>query len=203
MILKADVVASCLEKPDSADPLVITPSPNIEVLKVSGAASVDLRLGTWFLSLRHAKMTCIDVTKGEDYHEASEKFTKSSYIPFGEDFILHPGSFVLGITLEWIRLPGLLSGFLIGKSSWGRRGLVIATATGVHPGFTGCLTLEITNLGHIPVRLKPGMPICQLFLEEVRGSPSESDLSQFNGRRKPVLGKMNIDHFSKMLSEEI
>jgi dCTP deaminase len=82
----------------------------------------------------------------------------------------------------------------VGKSSWGRRGLIIATAIGVHPGFKGCLTLELTNVGEIPVAIKPGMAVCQLFLHEVREHGGEwVDQSQFVGMRKPRLGKISLD----------
>jgi deoxycytidine triphosphate deaminase len=122
------------------------------------------------------------------------------YVRFGRDFYLHPKAFVLAITLEWIRLPANLGAYVIGKSSWGRRGLVIATATGVHPGFTGCLTLELSNLGEIPIAITPGMHICKIFLYEVAGDASDRPMpSQFSGSRKPSLGSTNLDVFAKKL----
>src|SRR6185295_230400 len=114
-------------------------------------------------------------------HTPSEaNLTKSHYVSFGSRFILHPRNFVLGVTLEWIRLPNDLAGYVIGRSSWGRRGLIIATAVGVHPGFTGCLTLELTNVGEIPIAIKPGMTICQLFLHTVLSDSDEVDKSPFS-----------------------
>ena len=104
--------------------------------------------------------------KPEDMPSEAE-LTKSYYVPFGEQFILHPGTFVLGVTLEWIRLPRDLAAYVIGRSSWGRYGLIIATATGVHPRFTGCLTLELSNVGEIPIKVKPGASICQLFVHQI------------------------------------
>jgi dCTP deaminase len=101
--------------------------------------------------------------------------------------VLHPGKFVLGITLEWLRLPGDLAGYVTGKSSLGRRGLIIETAAGVQPGFAGCLTLELANVGEIPVKLVPGMKICQLFLHKTMSVNSRAS-SQFKGARKPGLG---------------
>src|SRR5262245_18868742 len=96
--------------------------------------------------------------------EQGAQLNKTHYVRFGDKYILHPGSFVFGVTLEWLRLPGDLAAYVIGRSSWGRRGLIIATATGVHPGFKGCLTLALTNVGEIPIAIKPGMETCQLFL---------------------------------------
>ena len=120
----------------------------------------------------------------------------------GKNISCIPRSFVLGVTLEWIRLPKDLAGYVTAKSSWGRRGLIIATATGVHPGFTGCLTLELSNVGEIPIAIKPGMTICQLFLHSVDDSGSEhTDRSRFVGMRKPILGEITQDEMARKLAE--
>ena len=115
--------------------------------------------------------------------------------------MLQPRSFVLGVTLEWIRLPADKAAYVVGRSSWGRYGLIIATATGVHPGFTGCLTLELSNVGEIPIRVKPGTTVCQLFIHDVsRGDPGQVDRSCFTGRRKPTLGVINLDRRAQLLA---
>lgn len=126
--------------------------------------------------------------------------TKSRYVPFGQRFVLHPGNFVLGVTLEWIRFPNNIAGYVIGKSSWGRRGLIIATAVGVHPNFTGCLTLELTNVAEVPIAIKPGMAICQLFLHEVAETPPPVTRSAYACTRRPALGQLRLDDFAKKLS---
>jgi dCTP deaminase len=129
MILKAEKIAELLElgeKRDTLDPLVITPTPNLSGLRKSGAASVDLRLGTWFVMLRQPRMTHLKV----DDQEGSSQLTKIRYVPFGDEYVLHPRNFVLGVTLEWLRLPKELAAYVIGRSSWGRRSLIIETATG-------------------------------------------------------------------------
>lgn len=113
---------------------------------------------------------------------------KSILLPFGGEFIIHPGRFVLAITLEWISLPNNRSAYVTGKSNIGRRGLVIETAPGVHPHFKGCLTLEMANLGEIPLEITPGMKICQLFIDETCDCPQPPD-SQFASQIKPVFGK--------------
>jgi len=203
MVVKADYIADLLEKDEEeADPLVITPRPDLAKLRVSGSASVDLRLGSWFLMLRRARVSCMEISSTNSERENIEQFTRSVFIRFGDEFVLHPRSFVLGATLEWIRMPTNMAGIVTGKSSWGRRGLIIATATGVHPGFTGCLTLEITNLGEIPIKIRPGMSICQLFLHRAEGADQTGDTSLYNGKRRPVLLSIPIDNFSKKLSED-
>lgn len=201
MILKAEDVAERLEKglkPEDKDPLVISPHSDIKTIRESGSASIDLRLGSWFVNLRKAKIEKIEI--GQSEHES--QLTETHYVPFGDKYLLHPRSFVLGITLEWLRLPKDLSAYVIGKSSWGRRGLIIATATGVHPGFPGCLTLELTNVGEIPIPLQPGMEICQIFFHEVASPPSKHiDQSQFVGSRKPKLGKIKPDKIADRLAK--
>lgn len=205
MILKSDQIARELEKPSNPeDPLIISPRPDLAKLRKSGAASVDVRLGCWFLVCRQTRVGLLDVYEEEGSSEvpSEAKMTKSYYVPFGDGFVLHPKAFVLGVTLEWIRLPGDLSAYVIGRSSWGRHGLIIATATGVHPGFTGCLTLELSNIGEIPVRIKPGTTICQLFVHRVEaGDPTLVDKSLFVGRRKPTLGVIQLDDIARMLAK--
>ena len=190
-ILKADRIAQLLRSaPKDADPLMIRPTPNPDELERSGAASVDLRLGTWFMSLRQARVACLEASA----EDQEAQLTKMHYVPFGKEYILHPRSFVLSVTLEWLRLPGNLAAYVTGKSSWGRRGLVIATATGVHPGFMGCLTLELSNLGEIPVAISPGIRICQLFIHNVDTSPrTEIDQTEFLAHRVPRLGHVRPD----------
>ena len=199
MILNAEVLATYLEKGDkleTADPLVISPQPDLRELVISGSASVDLRLGTWFVTLRPARKSHIEV----EVTETQWQLAKTHYVPFGEKYYLHPGTFILGVTLEWIRLPTRMGAYVIGKSTWGRRGLIIATATGVHPGFKGCLTLELSNVGQVPIEIQPGMKICQIFIHRVKGQHSKYlDRSQFVGSRKPRLGEIHLDDIARKL----
>jgi dCTP deaminase len=199
MILNSHSIAIALEKPDDADPLILAPRPDTENLKKTGAASIDLRLGTWFVSTRTTKHPVLEVHEEAAQGLSEQLMTTKQYVPFGQDFILHPHSFVLAATLEWIRMPRRLAGYVTGKSSWGRRGLVIETAPGVHPGFVGCLTLELANVGQIPIAITPGTPICQLFFHRVEGDMTLADQSAFVGRRQPVLGNMKLDAFAAKL----
>jgi dCTP deaminase len=80
------------------------------------------------------------------------------------EFILQPGDFALAISMEYICLPPNIMAFVEGKSSLGRVGLLIATATQVAPGFKGCIVLELYNAGTVPVVLRPAMRIAQLIL---------------------------------------
>jgi dCTP deaminase len=194
MILKSDEIANLLKSPPEKqhDRLIIRPLPDLDELEKSGAASIDLRLGTWFMSLRHTRFPALQIDDAPNAAENNERLSKSQFVPFGKDFILQPRGFVLGVTLEWVRLPSNLAGYVIGRSSWGRRGLIIATAAGVHPGFTGCLTLELSNVGEIPIAIKPGVQICQLFLHSTKQTDLV-DSSVFVGLRRPTLGKIDMD----------
>lgn len=207
MILRSEKIAEALElAPEKSDPLYIVPLPDLNKLKDEGSGSVDLRLGTWFVNPRTPRMPALEIDVGTDTdltEDAQRQLTETHYVRFGDTYYLHPHSFVLGITLEWLRIPKSLFGYVIGKSSLGRRGLVIATATGVHPGFTGCLTLELTNLGEIPIAIKPGMHVCQLCLHDASDPPTARDLgdrSQFNGARKPSLGRYKLDPLASALA---
>ncbi len=203
MILHSTEIASRLQKGGKSHPLIIKPCPNLEELAKCGQASVDLRLGTWFSILRPSKASVLDVSAPKDRGVAvsENRLAKMHYIPFGEKFVVHPRTFVLGVTLEWLKFPRDLCGEVIGRSSWGRRGLIIATATGIHPGFTGCLTLEITNVGEIPIAVQPGLAICQIFFNKVdQTGDNVHSSSIFNANRKPTLGEIRLDNFAISLS---
>lgn len=203
MILRSDKVAQQLESPDDpSDPLVFRPTPEISELKNSGAAAIDLRLGCWFQVFRGPRLSHLDVYSPTATPPSESQLTKRHYVPLGQPFVLHPRAFVLAVTLEWMRLPSDLAGYVTARSSWGRHGLIIATAVGIHPGFTGCLTLELTNVGEVPITIKPGTTICQLFLHNViSGDPSLVDRSRFVGHRMPKLGTIKLDDIARKLSE--
>jgi dCTP deaminase len=105
------------------------------------------------------------------------------------------------VTLEWLRIPKNLAAYVVGKSSWGRAGLIIATATGVHPGFKGCLTLELSNVGEIPIAVQPGIAICQLFVHHLDlRDPDTVDKSGFAGLRSPLFKRIELDDYARKLS---
>jgi dCTP deaminase len=120
-------------------------------------ASVDLRLGDSFRVFENHKVTAIDL------RNPPTNLTKEVEVAEGEPFAIHPGEFVLGRTLERVEIPDDVVARIEGKSSLGRLGLIVhATAGFVDPGFTGTLTLEITNLTRVPIMLYAGLPIAQL-----------------------------------------
>jgi dCTP deaminase len=192
MILSAKLLSKEIAQGNEGDEggIAVVPAPDIAKLASSGEPAVNLRLGRWFLTLRQSSETHLKMMPGIPTNE--NKFSKKYFVPFGEPFVLHPNRFVLASTLEWIRLPVKYAAFVVGKSTLGRRGIIIETAAGVHPGFSGCLTLEIANVGEIPVELIAGMLICQLFFHSLDGELSSTQTG-LAGQRKPRLGQLRED----------
>lgn len=205
-MLSAKEIIEALVAPDSSDSkMSIVPKPEFETIRSRGATSVDLRLGRWFRSFKQSQNPSVALSKLgaiQDNSDYPTIQTREHFVPFGGKFVLHPGRFVLGATLEWLRLPRTLSGYVTGKSSLGRHGLIIETAAGIHPSFSGCLTLELANVGEVPLEISPGMQICQLFLHRVQVAPSASK-GGFSGQRKPTIKKPSYDHiFDKICDGE-
>jgi dCTP deaminase len=137
------------------------------------------------------------------------------YVPLGDAVTIHPHQLILALTLEYIRLPSDLMAYVVGRSSFGRLGLIIATAIGVHPHFFGPLTLELRNLGEVPVRLYPGQTIAQLFFHELdppeRKEPLWQDVKEKIGQYSPakdfIPGRLSSDltseHLRKLRQKQI
>ena len=130
-------------------------------------SSIDLRIGRHFRIFANTRYPYIDVRK--PMHDLTELVEVTGEEPF----ILHPGEFVLGTTLERVAIPDDLVGRLEGKSSLGRLGLLIHSTAGfVDAGFSGNLTLELSNVANLPITLYPGMKIGQISLFRMT-SPAE------------------------------
>lgn len=204
-MLNCDEISRRLElPPKDAKRISIVPMPDLDDILERGGTSVDLRLGRWFRSFNQSKSSHYSlVDEPTQVERASAIKTKQHFVPFGKDFILHPGRFVLGVTMEWLGLPDSISGYVTGKSSLGRHGLVIETAAGLHPGFSGCLTLELANMGEVPLAISPGMKVCQIFLHEVEAS-GRNEPGTFSGQRKPAVDLGRADKvFEKLKASQI
>jgi dCTP deaminase len=159
---------------DPYDPGMIQPS------------SIDVRLDRWFRVFENHKYPHIDPsTEQPDLTRLLE--------PEGDEpFVLHPGEFVLGSTYEVVTLPDDVAGRLEGKSSLGRLGLLTHSTAGfIDPGFSGHVTLELSNVATLPIMLFPGMKIGQLCLFRL-SSPAENPYgsavygSRYQGQRGPT-----------------
>jgi len=166
-VLSCEKIKEYMDKENLEDRLVITPMMDIE--ESLDPSSVNVRLGNEFIIMKQQSFPILDIANKEELSQRMEKYQEKVIIGYQEGFVLHPNHLILGATLEYIKLPRNIMAYVIGKSSWGRMGLIIATATKVDPGFKGCITLEIINEGLVPVVLYPGIMIAQLVLHEMAG----------------------------------
>ena len=186
--LSKEIIIDYMNKKDVKERLVITPLINPD--ESLDPASVNVRLGNEFIIMKQQSFPILDISNKEELSQRIEKYQEKVRIDFQEGFVLHPNHLIIGSTFEYIGLPDNLMAYVIGKSSWGRMGLIIATATKVDPGFKGCITLEIINEGQVPIVLYPGILIAQLVLHETLGK------SRYSGRYSHPTGPQFPD-FSK------
>ena len=156
-------------------------------------SSVDLHLDRRFRVFRNSRYPYIDVRTDQP------ELTELVEIAGDEPFILHPGEFVLGSTLERVELPNDLVARLEGKSSLGRLGLLIHSTAGyVDPGWEGNLTLELSNVANLPITLYDGMKIGQISFQRLT-SPVEVGYgdarigSKYRGQRDPTASLYHRD----------
>jgi len=156
-------------------------------------SSVDVRLDRLFRTFENHKYAHIDPAENQP------DLTREVGVASNEAFILHPGEFVLGSTYEVITLPDDIAGRLEGKSSLGRLGLLTHSTAGfIDPGFSGHVTLELSNVATLPIKLWPGMKIGQLALFRL-SSPAEHPYgsavygSRYQGQRGPTPSKAYLN----------
>jgi dCTP deaminase len=152
-------------------------------------SSIDVRLDRFFRLFDNHKYAFIDPAEQQD------ELTRLIEVDPKEPFILHPGEFVLGSTYEFVTLPDDVAARLEGKSSLGRLGLLTHSTAGfVDPGFKGHVTLELSNVATLPIKLWPGMKIGQLCFFRLT-SPSEHPYgsekysSRYQGQRGPTASR--------------
>lgn len=177
--------------------LVVAPILEPEEQLRAGQASIDVRLGCRFRLVEATSEDVIDTIN----RPRRPPTRPPVFIPLGRWMVLHPHQLLLAETLEFVRLPPDLMSYVAGRSTWARDGLLVATAVGIHPGFAGCVTLELRNLGEVPICLFPGDLIAQLFIEQVIGPSTSGPLvnSQFSGGGGPRRG----DHRYKVTDEKL
>ena len=184
MLSDVDIKSSIKNKDIEISPLIeefIQPS------------SVDLRVGADFRVFENHKYSHIDPKAKQD--DLTTLVTSS----MEEPFVLHPGEFVLGTTFEKVSLSNKVVARLEGKSSLGRIGLLIHSTAGfVDPGFTGYLTLELSNVANLPIKIYPEMKIGQISFYYLN-SPSESKYgsdiygSKYQGQEGPTPSRSHND----------
>ena len=156
-------------------------------------SSMDVRLDKFFRLFDNHKYPFIDPKEQQD------ELTRLVEVEPNEAFILHPGEFVLGSTFEFVSLPDDIAARLEGKSSLGRLGLLTHSTAGfVDPGFQGHVTLELSNVATLPIKLWPGMKIGQLCFFQL-SSPSENPYgsakygSRYQGQRGPTASRSYLN----------
>jgi dCTP deaminase len=170
---------------DPYDPDLVQPS------------SVDMRVDSKFRVFHNARYPYIDVRKPMD------ELTEMVEVGEDEPFILHPGEFVLGQTLERVKLPDDLVARLEGKSSLGRLGLLIHSTAGfVDAGFEGNLTLELSNVANLPITIYHGMPIGQISFMRMdapveRPYGSNETGSKYQGQTEPTASRFHLNFGKK------
>jgi dCTP deaminase len=156
-------------------------------------SSIDVRLDRWFRVFANHRYTHIDPSRPQD------DLTELVEAVGDEPFVLHPGEFVLGSTLEVISLADDLAARLEGKSSLGRLGLLTHSTAGfIDPGFSGHVTLELSNVANLPIVLYPGMKIgqvCVLPLSSAAENPYGSARygSRYQGQRGPTASRSHLN----------
>ena len=152
-------------------------------------SSIDVRLDKFFRLFNNHKYPHIDPSVEQD------ELTQMVEIPAGESFVLHPGEFVLGSSLELVTLGDAVAARLEGKSSLGRLGLLTHSTAGfIDPGFSGHVTLELSNVATLPILLWPGMKIGQMCFFQL-SSPAEKPYgsgatgSRYQGQRGPTASR--------------
>lgn len=173
MILSDRDIKIALKRGD----IIVRPKPNLVVQL--GSSSLDLRLGYKFLIFKHRRFPYIDPSDPNTTHNMTEEVTISQKEPY----VIQPGEFVLASILEWVELSPHISARIDGRSSLGRLGLVIhSTAGHIDAGFQGSITMEVSNIGMMPIVLYPKMRICQLVFEPL-SSPAERPYTKKPGAK--------------------
>lgn len=170
----------------------ILPAPDLSVQL--GSCSVDLRLGNCFRIFEYSRHPYIDLREKVPLDDVMREV----FIEDGDAFVMQPGEFVLATTKETLELADDLVGRLEGRSSLGRLGIIVhGTASIFDPGWTGAVTMELGNLGRMPIALYPGMRICSFTFEDL-SSPAEVPYrlkpgNKYAGQKGPEASKFSED----------
>lgn len=184
-LLSHEALTEALDAVELDQRLVVMPMLDPDQV---GPATIDVRLGTQFRILRRTDKPGVD--PGSHSESAMESGQQHVTIAFGDALWLHPGQFVLGSTLEFLRFPLHLGGYVVGRSSWGRAGLLVATAIMVQPGFAGSLTLELVNHGEGPIALYAGCRIAQLAVHFLDRPTAFGYKGKYTGPIGPQVSKI-------------
>ena len=174
---------------DESGRIIVTP-----LLHLPKGTALDLRLGSRFIMFRRTRDASFDPLDLATDPRMIQVYQELSWT---EQIVLHPQEMLLAATLEYLALPSDLTAQVITRSSYGRLGLLSATAVQVHPNFQGCLTLELVNLSHLPLVLTPGARVAQLVAW--RTDPVETSDEKYRCPVGPEFSKARVDDESEIL----
>lgn len=175
-VLNRDEIKSRIRRASYDERLIVTPLLSEQQI---GPGSIDIRLGSSIIIPKKIYVEKHDVTNSTLAEQTEHQLYDRARLKYHSRFMLHPNQLILGVTFEYISLPYDTFATIMSRSSWGRLGLVVATAAAVQPCYKGCLTLELVNLSESPIALYPGLPIGQLVFHDV---PSKGGQSRYEGR---------------------
>lgn len=176
-VLNRETLKQRIQETDYKKKLVVTPLLSEDQI---GPASIDVRLGSSIIIPKRTHLEKHDVTDKTSIHEMERRLYDKARLKYHSKFLLHPAQLILGVTFEYISLPNDIFCTILSRSSWGRLGLVVATAAAVQPGYKGCLTLELANVSESSIALYPGLPVGQLVFQKVE--KETGDPATYKGR---------------------
>ena len=159
-------------------------------------SSIEMRIGDEIKVFKVIRKPYLDPKDQDDI----ASYMESMIIEEGEAFIIHPNEFALATTYEYVKVPDDLVARVEGRSSMGRLGVTMHVTAGfIDPGFEGKITLEISNIGAMPVALYPGQRVCQIVFETMT-SPAEKPYghpdrnSKYMGQKRPESSRIKQDY---------
>jgi len=181
MTLSKNKLKERLNRENLDEAIVVTPILDRDTQ--IGSCGIDLRLGKQFIVFNEniQDVFSFDIEKEENINVYQDEIV----LAVGSPIIIHPGKIIIASTFEYVSIPYDLECQVEGRSSWARLGLVIATASTIEPGFKGMITLELSNIGKIPITLHPGLRIAQLIFHTIESVDQEAySLADEKSKRK-------------------
>jgi dCTP deaminase len=183
-------------KSSDIEPIIVTPI--LDIKDQLGICGVDVRLGKQFIVFKQHLASFFSPVSPIATKTDIADFQEELVVPIGSGIILHPGQLIIASTFEYICIPNNLECQVEGRSSWARLGLIIAAASTVEPGYKGVITLELCNVGNIPIELFPGAKIAQLIFhrcsETYSITPEEEKKKKYKCAIGPGFSRITEDN---------
>jgi dCTP deaminase len=180
------------------EPIIVTPM--LDIQDQIGICGIDVRLGKQFIVFKQHLTGYFTPIEKKNPKANIGDYQEEIIVPVGGGIVLHPGQLIIGSTFEYVCVPNCLECQVEGRSSWARLGLIVASASTIEAGYKGVITLELSNVGTIPLELSPGIKIAQLIFhkcsEPYKMSPEEEKKKKYQCAIGPGFSKISKDsHF--------